>query len=168
MTLARRGSSGLAATSSMRDRSRDRSERRHLIADGHTGGGTAVGNARILKFDKMARRQDVGERREWPRRVRCGPYPGLRFGGRLFVGDRQNNRIQIFESGRQVPRTMVPVRRPKVAFTSTHGPTRSMWPTRNRGTLEVTHRQLGLPQTGYAFIRAPNAVSGSGALAMVP
>ena len=69
-----------------------------FVADGHTGGGTAKGNARIVKFDK-----DGKFIKTWGKK---GMGPGefdlphtLAFDsrGRLFVGDRQNNRIQIFD-----------------------------------------------------------------------
>ena len=70
--------------------------------------------------------------------------------GRLFVGDRQNNRIQIsirmVSSSRSGSSSAA-----QVACTSTRGPTRSTWPTRNRGTARTNTGQLGLPQTGYAF-----------------
>jgi sugar lactone lactonase YvrE len=69
-----------------------------FVGDGHSGGGTATGNARITKFDKNGRFLKT-----WGRK---GMGPGefdvvhtLAFDsrGRLFVGDRQNNRIQIFD-----------------------------------------------------------------------
>ena len=69
-----------------------------FVGDGHSGGGTATGNARIMKFDKNGKFLKT-----WGRK---GMGPGefdvihtLAFDsrGRLFVGDRQNNRIQIFD-----------------------------------------------------------------------
>lgn len=69
-----------------------------FVGDGHTGGGTATGNARIVKFDKNGKFITT-----WGKK---GMGPGefdvihtLAFDsrGRLFVGDRQNNRIQIFD-----------------------------------------------------------------------
>jgi DNA-binding beta-propeller fold protein YncE len=69
-----------------------------FISDGHTGGGLGIGNARIVKFDKTGKFLKT-----WGRK---GMGPGefdvvhtLAFDsrGRLFVGDRQNNRIQIFD-----------------------------------------------------------------------
>ena len=68
------------------------------VADGHSGGGTEVGNARIMKFDSRGRFIKT-----WGRK---GMGPGefdeihsleLDSQGRLFVADRQNNRIQIFD-----------------------------------------------------------------------
>jgi len=69
-----------------------------FVGDGHSGGGMATGNSRIMKFDK-----DGKFILTWGRK---GMGPGefdlvhtLAFDsrGRLFVGDRQNNRIQIFD-----------------------------------------------------------------------
>jgi len=69
-----------------------------FVGDGHTGGATATGNSRIMKFDKTGKFIKF-----WGRK---GIGPGefdnihtLAFDsrGRLFVGDRQNNRIQIFD-----------------------------------------------------------------------
>jgi DNA-binding beta-propeller fold protein YncE len=69
-----------------------------FVTDGHTGGGLAIGNARIVKFDRTGKFLKT-----WGRK---GMGPGefdvvhtLVFDsrGRLFVGDRQNNRIQIFD-----------------------------------------------------------------------
>ncbi len=69
-----------------------------FVGDGHSGGGTGAGNARIMKFDK-----DGKFLKTWGKK---GMGPGefdvihtLAFDsrGRLFVGDRQNNRIQIFD-----------------------------------------------------------------------
>ncbi len=69
-----------------------------FVGDGHSGGGTATGNARIMKFDKNGKFLKT-----WGRK---GMGPGefdvihtLAFDSRdrLFVGDRQNNRIQIFD-----------------------------------------------------------------------
>jgi len=74
-----------------------------FVADGHSGGGTATGNARIMKFDKNGKFIKA-----WGRK---GMGPGefdvphtIAFDskGRLFVGDRQNNRIQIFDQHRTI------------------------------------------------------------------
>ena len=68
------------------------------VADGHSGGGGALGNARIVKFD--ANGNFV---RAWGRK---GMGPGefdmphaldTDSQGRVFVADRQNNRLQVFE-----------------------------------------------------------------------
>ena len=69
-----------------------------FVGDGHTGGGTATGNARIMKFNKNGKFIKT-----WGRKgMGAGEFDvvhTLAFDsrGRLFVGDRQNNRIQIFD-----------------------------------------------------------------------
>ena len=69
-----------------------------FVGDGHSGGGTATGNARIVKFDKNGKFLKT-----WGKKgMGAGEFDvihTLAFDsrGRLFVGDRQNNRIQIFD-----------------------------------------------------------------------
>jgi hypothetical protein len=69
-----------------------------FVADGHTGGGTAVGNARIVKFDKTGKFIKAWGKKGMGLGEFDVPHT-LAFDsrGRLFVGDRHNNRIQIFD-----------------------------------------------------------------------
>jgi sugar lactone lactonase YvrE len=68
-----------------------------FVADGHTGGGTATGNARIMKFDKNGRfLKTWGTKGMGPGEFDLPHTLAFDSRGRLFVGDRQNNRIQIF------------------------------------------------------------------------
>ncbi len=69
-----------------------------FVADGHSGPGMATGNARVVKFDKTGKFLKT-----WGRK---GMGPGefdllhsivLDSRGRVLVGDRQNNRIQVFD-----------------------------------------------------------------------
>ena len=69
------------------------------VTDGHRGGGGAVGNARIVKFDR-----DGNFITAWGRK---GMGPGefdmphaidIDSQGRVFVADRQNNRVQVFDA----------------------------------------------------------------------
>ena len=69
-----------------------------FVADGHTGGGTAVGNARIVKFNRDGKFITTwGRKGMGPGEFDVPHTLALDSRGRLFVGDRQNNRIQIFD-----------------------------------------------------------------------
>jgi len=69
-----------------------------FVADGHTGGGTALGNARIVKFDKNGKfLMTWGKKGMGPGELDVPHTLTMDSKGRLFVGDRQNNRIQIFD-----------------------------------------------------------------------
>ena len=69
-----------------------------FVADGHTGGGTAIGNARIVKFDKNGKfLHSWGKKGMGPGEFDLPHTMAFDSRGRLFVGDRQNNRIQIFD-----------------------------------------------------------------------
>lgn len=69
-----------------------------FVADGHTGGGTARGNARIMKFDKNGKfLMSWGKKGMGPGEFDVPHTLAVDQEGRLYVGDRQNNRIQIFD-----------------------------------------------------------------------
>ena len=69
-----------------------------FVGDGHTGGGTATGNARIMKFDKNGKFiKTWGKKGMGPGEFDVIHTLAFDSRGRLFVGDRQNNRIQIFD-----------------------------------------------------------------------
>jgi hypothetical protein len=69
-----------------------------FVGDGHSGGGTAAGNARIMKFDKNGKfLKTWGKKGMGPGEFDVVHALAFDSRGRLFVGDRQNNRIQIFD-----------------------------------------------------------------------
>ncbi len=69
-----------------------------FVGDGHSGGGTATGNARIMKFDKEGKFVKTwGKKGMGPGEFDLVHTLAFDSQGRLFVGDRQNNRIQIFD-----------------------------------------------------------------------
>ena len=69
-----------------------------LSSDGHTGGGTATGNARIVKFDKDGKfLMTWGKKGMGPGEFDVPHDLAFDSKGRLFVADRQNDRIQIFD-----------------------------------------------------------------------
>ena len=68
-----------------------------FVADGHR---RRVGHRQRARHEVRQERQvpqDVGPERRGSRRARWAPHDRLGFQGRVFVGDRQNNRIQIYE-----------------------------------------------------------------------
>jgi hypothetical protein len=69
-----------------------------FVADGHSGGGGAIGNARVVKFDRQGKFIKAwGKKGMGPGEFDVVHTLALDSRGRLFVGDRQNNRIQIFD-----------------------------------------------------------------------
>jgi sugar lactone lactonase YvrE len=69
-----------------------------FVSDGHTGGGTATGNARIVKFDKDGKfLMTWGKKGMGPGEFDVPHDLAFDSKGRLFVADRQNDRIQIFD-----------------------------------------------------------------------
>lgn len=69
-----------------------------FVGDGHTGGGLEFGNARIVKFDKTGKfLKTWGKKGMGPGEFDVIHTLAFDSRGRLFVGDRQNNRLQIFD-----------------------------------------------------------------------
>jgi sugar lactone lactonase YvrE len=122
-----------------------------FVGDGHSGGGTATGNARIVKFSK-----DGKFIKSWGRK---GMGPGefdvvhtLAFDsrGRLFVGDRQNNRIQIFDQDGRFIAQWFQFGRPSGLYIDKSTDTIYVADSESRDARTNTG-QLGLPQTGYGY-----------------
>ena len=139
-----------------------------FVADGHTGGGMAAGNARIVKFDRNGKFIKT-----WGRK---GMGPGefdlphtLAFDsrGRLFVGDRQNNRLQIFDQEGRFIAQWFQFGRPSGIYIDKKTDTLYVADSESRdGRTNIG--QLTLAQTGYGFnpgtrrgIRIGNARDGS-------
>jgi sugar lactone lactonase YvrE len=138
-----------------------------FVADGHSGGGTSTGNARIMKFDK-----DGKLLLTWGKK---GMGPGefdvihtLAFDsrGRLFVGDRQNNRIQIFDQNGTFIAQWFQFGRPSGVYIDKNDVIYVADSESRDGRTNTG--QLALPQTGYGYnpgaqrgIRIGSAVDGS-------
>jgi hypothetical protein len=121
-----------------------------FVADGHSGGGTAIGNARIMKFDKNGKFIKT-----WGRKgMGTGEFDVVHTiafdsRGRLFAGDRQNNRIQIFDQDGKFIAQWFQFGRPSAIYIDKNdvmyvGDSESRDGRTNTG-------QFALPQTGYGF-----------------
>lgn len=121
-----------------------------FVGDGHSGGGMGTGNARIMKFDK-----DGKFLKTWGKK---GMGPGefdvihtLAFDsqGRLFVGDRQNNRIQIFNQNGEFIAQWFQFGRPSGMYIDKDDIVYVADSESRDGRTNVG--QLTLAQTGYGF-----------------
>ncbi|HEV3331920.1 MAG TPA: peptidyl-alpha-hydroxyglycine alpha-amidating lyase family protein [Bryobacteraceae bacterium] len=121
-----------------------------FVGDGHSGGGTATGNARIVKFNK-----DGKFIKTWGTKgMGTGEFDvihTLAFDsrGRLFVGDRQNNRIQIFDQDGKFIAQWFQFGRPSGIYIDKNdviyvADSESRDARTNTG-------QFALPQTGYGY-----------------
>jgi hypothetical protein len=138
-----------------------------FVGDGHSGGGTGTGNARIMKFNK-----DGKFLMTWGKK---GMGPGefdvihtLAFDsrGRLFVGDRQNNRIQIFDQNGRFIDQWFQFGRPSGMYIDRNDVIYVADSESRDGRTNTG--QFALPQTGYGYnlgaqrgIRIGSAVDGS-------
>ena len=99
-----------------------------FVGDGH-GGNT---NARIVKFAKDGKFiKTWGKKGSAPGEIDIPHTLAMDSRGRLFVGDRQNNRIQIFDQDGNVPRPSGRSSAGRAASSSTRT-TSSMSPIPNR------------------------------------
>jgi hypothetical protein len=121
-----------------------------FVGDGHTGGGMATGNARIMKFNK-----DGKFLKTWGKK---GMGPGefdvvhtLAFDsrGRLFVGDRQNNRIQVFDQNGKFIAQWFQFGRPSGMYIDKNDVIHVADSESRDGRTNTG--QYALPQTGYAY-----------------
>ena len=121
-----------------------------FVADGHTGGGTATGNARIMKFN-----QDGKFLKSWGKKgMGAGEFDTIHTlafdsKGRLFVGDRQNNRLQIFDQEGKFIAQWLQFGRPSGMYIDKNDVI-YVADSESRDGLTNTG-QYALPQTGYGF-----------------
>ena len=122
-----------------------------FVADGHSGGGTATGNARVVKFDKAGKFLKT-----WGRK---GMGPGefdvphtivLDSRGRVFVGDRQNNRVQVFDPEGKLIAVWYQFGRPSGMFIDKKTDTLYVADSESRDGRTNTGR-FTLAQTGYGY-----------------
>ena len=122
-----------------------------FVGDGHTGGGTAVGNARIMKFDKDGKfLKTWGKKGMGPGEFDVVHTIALDSRGRLFVGDRQNNRIQLFDADGKFIDQWFQFGRPSGMYIDKRTDTLYVADSESRDGRTNTG-QFALPQTGYGY-----------------
>ncbi len=120
------------------------------VADGHAGGGTATGNARIMKFDSTGKFiSALGKKGMGPGEFDVVHTIAFDSRGRLFVGDRQNNRIQIFDQTGKFVAQWFQFGRPSGMYIDRNDVIYVADSESRDGRTNTG--QLSLPQTGYGF-----------------
>jgi DNA-binding beta-propeller fold protein YncE len=121
------------------------------VGDGHTGGGTGQGNARIMKFDRTGKfLKTWGKKGMGPGEFDVVHTIALDSRGRLLVGDRQNNRIQVFDANGTFVAQWSQFGRPSGIYIDKRTDTIYVADSESRDGRTNTGRNA-LPQTGYGF-----------------
>ncbi len=121
-----------------------------FVADGHSGGGTATGNARIMRFDKKGKfLKTWGKKGMGPGEFDVIHTLAFDSRGRLFVGDRQNNRIQIFDQNGKFLAQWFQFGRPSGLYIDKNDVLYVADSESRDGRTNTG--QFGLPQTGYGY-----------------
>jgi hypothetical protein len=122
-----------------------------FVGDGHTGGGSAVGNARIMKFDKDGKfLKTWGKKGMGPGEFDVVHTIALDSRGRLLVGDRQNNRVQLFDADGKFIDQWFQFGRPSGMYIDKRTDTLYVADSESRDGRTNTG-QFALPQTGYGY-----------------
>ncbi len=122
-----------------------------FVGDGHTGGGTATGNARVVKFDKNGKFiKTWGKKGMGPGEFDVIHTLAFDSRGRLFVGDRQNNRIQIFDQDGKFIAQWFQFGRPSGMYIDRRTDTIYVADSESRDGRTNTG-QFALSQTGYGY-----------------
>jgi DNA-binding beta-propeller fold protein YncE len=123
-----------------------------FIAEGHNGGGTSSDTAaRISKFDKTGKfLKSWGKRGIAPGDFDVPHGIALDSRGRLFVADRQNNRIQMFDQDGNFIAQWTQFGRPSGIYIDKRTDTIYVSDSESRDGRTNTGRNA-LPQTGYGY-----------------
>jgi DNA-binding beta-propeller fold protein YncE len=121
------------------------------VADGHSGGGLGTGNARVMKFDRGGKFLKTWGRKGMGAGELDVPHTiALDSRGRVFVGDRQNNRIQIFDPDGKFIAQWFQFGRPSGIYIDKRSDTIYVADSESRDGRTNTGL-WALPQTGYGF-----------------
>ena len=121
-----------------------------FVGEGHSGGGMATGNARIMKFDRNGKfLKTWGKKGMGPGEFDLVHTLAFDSRGRLFVGDRQNNRIQIFDQNGNFIAQWFQFGRPSGMYIDKNDNLYVADSESRDGRTNVGF--FTLPQTGYAF-----------------
>jgi sugar lactone lactonase YvrE len=122
-----------------------------FVADGHTGGGLAIGNARVMKFDKTGKFLKTWGKKGMGAGEFDVPHTiAIDSRGRVFVGDRQNNRIQVFDPDGKFIAQWFQFGRPSGIFIDKKTDTIYVADSESRDGRTNTGL-MALAQTGYGF-----------------
>ncbi|HYA19019.1 MAG TPA: peptidyl-alpha-hydroxyglycine alpha-amidating lyase family protein [Bryobacteraceae bacterium] len=122
-----------------------------FVGDGHDGGGTALGNARIMKFDRNGKfLKTWGKKGMGPGEFDVIHTVAFDSRGRLFVGDRQNDRIQIFDQDGKFIAQWFQFGRPSGMYIDQRTDTIYVADSESRDGRTNTG-VFALPQTGYGY-----------------
>ena len=120
------------------------------VADGHTGGAGAVGNARVVQFDADGRFVWA-----WGRKgMGAGEFDvvhsiAIDSRDRVYVGDRQNNRVQIFDADGHFIEVWYQFGRPSGIYIDENDMLYVADSESRDGRTNIG--RPGLPATGYGF-----------------
>lgn len=122
------------------------------VADGHDGGGSATGVARVVKFDKTgAFLKSWGRKGMGPGEFDVVHAIAVDSRGRVFVGDRQNSRIQIFDADGNYVAQWLQFGRPSGIYIDTRTDTIYVSDSESRDARTNTGRNALSAATGYGF-----------------
>ncbi len=123
-----------------------------FVADGHDGGGTAAGVSRIVKFDKTgAFLTSWGKRGIGPGEFDVVHSIAIDSRGRLFVADRQNNRVQIFDAAGTFIAQWGQFGRPSAIYIDRRNDTLYVADSESRDARTNTGRNALSAATGYGY-----------------
>ena len=123
-----------------------------FVADGHDGGGSATGIARIVKFDRRGTFLKAwGKKGMGPGEFDVVHSIAIDSRGRVFVADRQNNRIQIFDADGNFIAQWTQFGRPSAIYIDRRTDAMYVADSESRDARTNTGRNALSAATGYGY-----------------